>query len=78
MVTSMTFAGDEVGLGQIDDDAVLASGTAAPSFPCPEEQDDDALGTASGGVVIVSDGFLGHGGRTEQTAREHRLFLAAG
>lgn len=38
----MTFDGEKLGLRQFDDDAVLASGTAASSFPRRWRQDDDA------------------------------------
>lgn len=60
MVIRMTFAGEGGGLGQIDDGAVLASGTAAPSFPLPLEQDDDAREIVSGVAEMKTDGFRSH------------------
>lgn len=56
MVIRMTFAGEGGGLGQIDDGAVLASGTAAPSFPLQEARGADASAKVNG-VAGMGDGW---------------------
>lgn len=67
MMMSMTFMGERIGLGQFDDDAVLAPGTAAPSFPLRESGYADALATTSGVLEMASDRWRYHGNRQDWT-----------
>lgn len=62
-VTSLTLAGERGGLRNFDGAAVLASGTAAVSFPQRSDSGGDAWETANGDAEKRSDGWKRADGR---------------